>query len=226
MYVSLLGWPSDFAASPVGQLSSGFVAPGHAVVRLNTVVKIFCLLSCVAALAIFAPAPSNAQQNHVGVTTSHGDPAQVVRKALLPLFQHKKGADRAETSFFSAELRKLADDYFSAGNNAGDFDADWLLGMQDWGGMTPSFSTFVLDDQHAKIKVSFALDQKYVSEGGQTPSPNIYTAVFDDPRGWTIDDVVYSDGLTLRDIISHNTWCRRAFHDEANVSACKIDMWK
>jgi len=41
-------------------------------------------------------------------------------------------------------------------------------------------------------------------------------------RGWTIDNIAYSDGITLRDII----WCHHAFHDQDHIDACKIDVWK
>ncbi len=98
--------------------------------------------------------------------------------------------------------------------------------MQDWSALTPSFSTFVLDDLHAKVQVSFTTDKKYANDGNSTQQPNTYVVLFDDQRGWKIDDVAYSDGITLRDIISHNTWCRHAFHDQAHIGACAIDTWK
>ncbi len=188
----------------------------------------FRRVSYLFALAISLASPcSYAQQNHVGATTAHGDPAQIVRQALLPLFQQKKGAEENETRFFSPAFKKLADDYFSVDENARDFDADPLLGTQDWSALTPSFSTFVLDDHHAKVQVSFTLDKKYANDPEiKTQPANIYTVLFDDQRGWTIEDIAYSEGITLRDIVSHNTWCHHAFHDQGHIDACKIDVWK
>jgi len=148
-------------------------------------------------------------QNRVGLVTSHGDPAQVVRQAILPLFQHKKGADSNETSFFSPELKRLADAYFAADDNARDFDADWLLGMQDWDG-TPSFSPFILGERRARVTVKFTTDDK--SKGATNPIPPvIYTVTFDERSGWKIDDIAYGDGKTLRDMIAHDSWCRATF---------------
>jgi hypothetical protein len=129
------------------------------------------------------------------------DPSQTVQQALLPLLQRKKGADQNETRFFSSAFKKLADEYFSVDDNARDFDADWLLGMQDWGGLTPEFFTTVLDDSHAKVKVSFK------QQSGDVQSYNVYTVVFDG-KNWTIDDIAYSDGKSLRDTISHAAWCK------------------
>jgi hypothetical protein len=180
------------------------------------------------AISISVASPcSYAQPNHVGATTVHGDLAQIVRQALLPLFQHKNGAEENETRFFSPAFKKIADDYFSVDENARDFDADPLVGMQDWSALTPSFSTFVLDDHHAKVQVSFTLDKKYANDPGIKKQPaNIYTVLFDDQRGWTIDDIAYSEGITLRDMIFHAAWCRHAFHDRDRIADCKIDMWK
>ena len=95
---------------------------------------------------------------------------------MLPLFQQKKGAEENETRFFSAAFKKLADDYFSVDENARDLDAVFRSGMQDWGVLTPSFSIFVLDDHHAKVQVSFALDKKYANDPEiKTQPANIYT---------------------------------------------------
>jgi hypothetical protein len=78
-------------------------------------------------------------------------PPKCYAKPIQPLFQDKKGADRDETNFFSPELKRLAEAYFAADDNARDFDADWILGMQDWSGLTPSFSTFILDERRARV---------------------------------------------------------------------------
>jgi hypothetical protein len=164
-------------------------------------------------------------QNRVSVVTSHADPALVVRQAIQPLFQHKKGADSKETSFFSTEFKHLADAYFAADDNARDFDADWLLGMQDWSGLTPSFSTFILDERRAKVKIDFTMADK--SKGDTIPTlPVIYMVTFDDRYGWKIDDVVYGDGITLRDMIAHNSWCRATFHDVDKFEECRISSFR
>ncbi len=64
--------------------------------------------SCLFALAISLASPcSYAQQNHVGATTVHGDPAQIVRQALLPLFQQKSGADKTKHASFRRHSRHL-----------------------------------------------------------------------------------------------------------------------
>lgn len=186
----------------------------------------FATIALASALAVaLTGIDSDAQQNRIGVATSHGDPTQIVRQALLPLFQGTNGAADNETRFFSPAFKKLADDYFSVGENARNFDADWLLGVQDWGALTPSFSTYVVDDRHAKVQVSFALDKKYENDGSQKQLPNVYTVVFDDQRGWTIDDIDYSDGISLRDQIAHEAWCRRTRNQEHN-RVCSDGMWK
>ena len=182
---------------------------------------------CVVALTTFLIGTgSYAEQNQVGTTTTHGDPSQIVRQALLPLFQQKKGADQNETRLFSPELKMLADQYFAVGDNARNFDADWLLGMQDWSGQTPSFSTFILDDGHAKVQVSFKPDRKYASADDQARPPNTYTVLFDKNIGWRIDDIAYSEGITLRGVIAHDAWCRRAFRDSTKLEQCQINSWR
>jgi hypothetical protein len=122
------------------------------------------------------------------------DPSQIVRQALLPLFEHKKGANQNEIRFFTPTLKKLAYDYFAIDDNARDFDADWLLGMQDWSGITPTFSTIIIDVNHAKVIVSFTLPQ---GDAGQ----NVYIVIFDG-KHWAIDDIIYSDKKSLRDLIA------------------------
>ena len=164
----------------------------------------------IAAFAIFNICNCSCRaQNRAGLVTSHGDPAQVVRQAIQPLFQHKKGADSNETNFFSPELKRFADAYFAADDNARDFDADWLLGMQDWDG-TPSFSPFILGERRARVTVEFTMDDK--SKGATNPiSRVIYTVTFDERSGWKIDDIAYGDGIKLRDMIAHDSWCRATF---------------
>ena len=158
-------------------------------------------------------------QDRIGVVTSHGDPALIVRQAIQPLFQHNKGSDSKETNFFSSEFKRLADAYFAADDNARDFDADGLLGRQDWSG-SPSLSTVVLDERRARVKAEFTPEDK--SKGDTVPTPPvIYMVTFNDRSGWKIDDIMYGDGITLRDMIGHASWCRAAFHETDKFEMCR-----
>jgi hypothetical protein len=163
-------------------------------------------------------------QNHVDVVTSHGDPAVVVRQAIQPLLQNKKGAESSETSFFSREFKHLAEAYFAADDNARAFDADWLLGIQDWGGLVPSVSAFILGERRARVKVEFTMEK---SKEGATPTLQvIYLVTFDDQSGWKIDDIVYDGGITLRDMIAHDLWCRATFRSPDKFEGCRITSWR
>lgn len=136
------------------------------------------------------------------MTASHGDPSEAVRNAVVPLLKNQRGADQNETRFFSPSLKVIADKYFSIEDNARDFDADWILGMQDWGGLTPSFSTFVLDESHALVTMTLSVNDAQ-------PQIMRYDVVFDSSGGWKIDDISYNGGPpSLREMISHFYWCQ------------------
>jgi hypothetical protein len=86
----------------------------------------------------------------VGVTQD--DPVAAVRHALQPLFEKKPNGDLNETASFTPEFKALADRYFSNEDNARSFDADWLLGVQEWDFLTPTYSTYMSNNTQAVVR--------------------------------------------------------------------------
>jgi len=100
--------------------------------------------------------------------------------------------------------------------------------MQDWSEMTPSFSIFVIDERRAKVKVDFTSAKKDDKEDDKRSisTSNLYTIILDDRLGWRIDDIDYSNQITLREMIAHNGWCHHVFRKLADFSECNVTAWK
>jgi hypothetical protein len=155
--------------------------------------------------------------------TTQGNPSEFVRRVLTPLFERAPHADRDETATFAFEFKTLVDKYFSIQDNARSFDADWLLGAQDWSESTPSYSAFVIDDTHAIVKVEVRYNG--APEDKVSTFTNIYNVVYRE-GGWRIDDIMYDDRITLRQIIAHGSWCKLRTRNSTNYDSCNMDSWR
>jgi hypothetical protein len=134
-------------------------------------------------------------------TVANGDPSLVLRHAALPLINQVRGADRRETTFFTPQVKTIVETYFAKGDNARNFDADWLLGIQDWSGQVPAFSSLVISEKEAIVRLS-------LTSPGQAPIILRYRVLFTDRAGWKIDDVIYNGApASLRDLIKRQDWC-------------------
>ena len=127
--------------------------------------------------------PASVARETSNTIAVHGNPLEFLRHVLRPLFEHAPNADRDETAAFAPEFKTLADKYFSNNDNARSFDADLLLGLQDWSESTPSYSVFVVDDTHATVRVEISYNG---ASGDKVPTQNnIYYVVYGE-SGWRI----------------------------------------
>jgi hypothetical protein len=117
----------------------------------------------IASATAFAAHPSHADET-IYNTSGDTNPQYVLQHSLAPLFKpdHTANATDNETQSFSPDLRRLTDLYFSADQNARDFDSDTLLGMQDWTARVPTLSTIVLTDTYAAIKLTLSFTKEYI----------------------------------------------------------------
>jgi hypothetical protein len=155
-------------------------------------------------------------------TMIHGNPSEFVRHVLTPLFEQAPNAERDETATFAPDFKVLADKYFSSEDNARSFDADWLLGVQDWSESTPSYSAFVVDDGHATVKVEVRYNG--ASDDKVPTFTNIYYVVYREGE-WRIDDIMYDDRITLRQIIAHGSWCKLRTRS-IDFQSCDVANWR
>ena len=176
------------------------------------------------ACAVILSACVGLPQRLAAQSVSAPGPVDVIKNALQPLFDSVPHADANETSILSDDLKRVVDTYFSDQRNALNFDTDLLLGIQDFMGLKPIYNDLLIEYDHHKVKTTLQFER-----GSQHDVPRIvvvFSLEYRRSNGWKVTDIEYDGGISLREMIKHNIWCRKISRNDIEFGRCFPLWWK
>jgi hypothetical protein len=160
-------------------------------------IAVFAVLECA------QPADSQSATN---LNLISGSPTSAIFEVVNGLLSQRI-KDSGEIRYFTRDFALVSTNYLKKYGR--EFDADVLLGVQDWSSLSiKNLQEVYLGDK--KAIVIAVLHDTYIEKGGEQKIPDMilrYILSRVDGSSWKIDDIMYNDLVSFRDFIAHANWC-------------------
>jgi hypothetical protein len=170
---------------------------------------------------ITVSAPAKAQSTGSANEGNNGPKSTVYEVVNGLLSQRIKDSD--ETQYFAPAFALACNNYITKYGRY--FDAEVLLGVQDWSSMSiKSIRDVYLSN--SKALVYTVLYDTYDETHGNPKVPDMimkYTLIRVEGLGWKIDDIMYNDRSSMREEIAHAAWCESTVKQSGNpIKGCEM----